>query len=190
VSEQKSVPVQNETVVIPNDKSVVEPVIRETVPEPTPMAAITPEPVLAEAPVEAPPPPVVEAPGVPDAPIVSKPALVERQATIHEVPVQARPATRPDYSWLAEALWNRVERMKRYPYLARMNRWEGKVVLEAVIRDDGHVLNLKVAQSSGYAVLDKDAMEVLQKASPLALKHPLGQTQVVVQVPISYRLER
>jgi periplasmic protein TonB len=200
VSPKEAVPVQTETVTIPKN----EPVIREAVAEPMPMRtaepvasessveATPPEAVVSETPVEAPAPvpPVNAVPEVPEAPMVATTAPVERPAVVHERPVHARPAPRADYSWLAEALWNRVERMKRYPYLARMNRWEGKVVLEAVIRDDGSVSNLKVAQSSGYAVLDKDAMEVLKKASPLSLKHPLGQPEVVVQVPISYRLER
>lgn len=112
-----------------------------------------------------------------------------QQASIRELPVQPLPATKADYSWLAEALWNRVEQLKRYPHLARMNRWEGMVVLQAVIRHDGQLVDLKVAESSGHAVLDQDAMEVMRKACPLHLKHPLGKPQVVVQVPISYKLQ-
>jgi protein TonB len=69
-----------------------------------------------------------------------------------------------------------------------MNRWEGKVVLRAVIRDTGELLDLQVAESSGHAVLDRDAMEVMRQASPITLKHALGQPQVVLQIPISYTL--
>ncbi len=112
-----------------------------------------------------------------------------QEASIHQLPVQSLPATKADYSWLAEALWRRVEQLKRYPHLARMNRWEGMVVLQAVIRHDGHLVDLKVAESSGHAVLDQDAMEVMRKACPLDLKHSLGKPQVVVQVPISYKLQ-
>ena len=115
------------------------------------------------------------------------PAVIQ-QASVKELPVRSMPETKADYGWLAEALWHRVEQLKRYPHIARMNRWEGKVILRAVIKEDGQLMDLEVAETSGYAVLDHDALEVMRQASPLKLKHPLGKPQVVVQVPISYKL--
>jgi protein TonB len=131
-----------------------------------------------------------EASQAPSSPPDSGPASPARvqQAAVTHLPVRSAPATKADYSWLADALWREVERLKRYPHIARMNRWEGRVVLRAVIRDDGRVMDLRVMQSSGYDILDQDALEVIRQASPLKLKHPLGQPQVTVQVPISYRL--
>lgn len=117
-------------------------------------------------------------------------APVIQEAAVREHPGQLSPAARPDYGWLAQALWSRIEQLKRYPQIARMNRWEGKVVLRAVIKEDGQLIDLEVAESSGHSVLDLDALEIMRQASPLKLKHALGQPQVVVQVPISYRLER
>ena len=111
------------------------------------------------------------------------------QASIKELPVRAAAPTRPDYGWLMEALWRQVDRLKRYPHTARLNRWEGKVVVRAVVRDDGQVIDLSVEESSGHTVLDRDALEILKQASPLKLKYPLGQSQVVVHVPISYKLQ-
>jgi periplasmic protein TonB len=95
-----------------------------------------------------------------------------------------------DYGWLRDALWNRIEQLKRYPAQAKANHWEGKVVLEAVIRDDGTIIDLKVAESSSYAVLDQEALNAVKKASPLSLKHPLGQPRITILVPISYKLDR
>ena len=95
-----------------------------------------------------------------------------------------------DYGWLRDALWNRIEQLKRYPAQAKANHWEGKVVLEAVIRDDGTIIELKVAESSSYAVLDQEALTAVKKASPLSLKHPLGQPRITILVPISYKLDR
>ena len=117
-------------------------------------------------------------------------APVIQEAAVREHLGRTSPAAKPDYGWLAQALWSRIEQLKRYPHVARMNRWEGKVVLRAVIKEDGQVMNLEVAESSGHSVLDLDALEIMRQASPLKLKHALGQPQVVVQVPISYRLER
>lgn len=106
-----------------------------------------------------------------------------------ELPVRATPAAKADYGWLAALLRDRVDHLKRYPYRARINRWEGRVVLRAVIKEDGHLVDLEVAQSSGHSVLDLDALEIMRQASPLKLDHPLGKPQVVVQVPISYRMQ-
>ncbi len=94
-----------------------------------------------------------------------------------------------DYGWLSDALWHRIEELKRYPAQAKINHWEGKVVVEAVIRDDGEVIGLSIAESSGRTILDQEAMAVMKKASPLALKHPLGKPRVTIFVPISYRLD-
>ncbi len=105
---------------------------------------------------------------------------------------QAQPTqgtqTKSDYGWLGQMLRTRVEQLKHYPHVARANRWEGRVVLRAVIGEDGRLVDLKVAESSGHSILDEAALEVLKKTAPLTLPQPLGRPQVVVQVPISYRL--
>ena len=82
----------------------------------------------------------------------------------------------------------RIERLKGYPYIARANRWEGLVILEAVINHEGVLVDLKIAESSGHSVLDQDAMEVIRKSCPLQLKHSLGKSEMTMRVPISYKL--
>lgn len=127
-----------------------------------------------------------------EAPAVQEPARVASLAPAPQPAPQAQ-SDQPiqgkvDYGWLAGAIRTRVEQLKHYPHIARANRWEGRVVLRAVISEDGQLVDLKVAESSGHSVLDEAALEVLKKAAPLTLPQPLGRPQVVVQVPISYRL--
>ncbi|MFM8551028.1 MAG: energy transducer TonB, partial [Nitrospiraceae bacterium] len=86
-------------------------------------------------------------------------------------------------------LWERVGHLKRYPHVARLKHLEGKVVVRAVINAEGHLARAEVVQSSGYTVLDEDAIATLHRACPLHLAQPLGRTEVVVQVPINYRLQ-
>jgi protein TonB len=102
--------------------------------------------------------------------------------------VEARPSGQADFGWLVESLWRRIESLKRYPSVARARRWEGKVVVEAIIRHDGEILDCHIAESSGHGVLDQDALSVLRRASPLPLKHPLGRPQITILLPITYRL--
>lgn len=98
------------------------------------------------------------------------------------------PATKADYGWLMRTLLSRVNQLKNYPHMARINHWEGKVVLRAVIKDDGQVLMVDIQESSGRPILDNDAIETLRRASPLKLEHPLGKPQVAILMPISYSL--
>lgn len=97
------------------------------------------------------------------------------------------PTTR-DYGWLSETIVRRVEELKRYPASARVDRAEGKVVVKAVINEDGSIGEVNVFQSSGYPALDEAAVETMQRAAPFHLPHSLGQPRITIKIPMSYRL--
>ena len=147
---------------------------------PAPIEAV-PQARAVESVVE---PRVVEPVGEP----VERESRAVEQRVVQQRVVRHR-ETQADYGWLRDSLWRRIEELKRYPAQAKMNHWEGKVVVEAVIRDDGSVIALSIAESSGRSILDQEAMMVMKKASPLALKHPLGKSQITILVPINYRLD-
>ena len=175
------------------------PALKETLPssEPSPVSpepmASAPKPPVAEVHPSA---PIEPADGPHPAPETAQaPAQAEAPAAVEQVVAkalspQSPPSPRADYGWLAEALWSRVEQLKRYPYKARMNRWEGRVVLRVVVMENGQIIDPTVAETSGHSLLDHEALEILRQASPLKLKHPLGKPQIVVHIPISYKLER
>ncbi|MFO0775514.1 MAG: TonB family protein [Nitrospiraceae bacterium] len=143
-------------------------------------------PATSEAAVEATERPVAVQREMAAAVTTAQPAVTRGSVTqraVHHRQVEA------DFGWLRDTLWGRIEQLKRYPMQARANHWEGRVVVEAVIREDGEVVGLHIAESSGREVLDQEAMVVMKKASPLRLKHPLGRSQVTILVPITYRLD-
>ena len=153
------------------------------------------------APVEAPPSQLEPRPEVSVAAVSQEAPVLQEvpQSSPHEnsaedVPMQTAAAAAPssdvklDNRWLAESLYRRVAELKRYPNSARANGQEGKVVLKAVIRSDGHLADVTVQKSSGYAVLDAAAMEVVKLACPLHMKHAVGKPLVVVSLPIVYSL--
>ena len=113
---------------------------------------------------------------------------VHSQPPAVEQTVSLTAPTKADYGWLVKALLGRLDQLKNYPQMARINHWEGKVILRAVIKDDGQVLMIDVHESSGRSILDDDAIETLRRASPLKLDHPLGKPQVAILMPISYAL--
>ncbi len=163
----------------------------------------TSEPVAVVAslePVESPPVQqesvAAAPPSSPEAPVAQEvSAPVSAQGSpVDAASVQVTRAAGPsaeakiDHQWLAESLWRRVAELKRYPNSARMNSQEGKVILKAVIRADGHLADVFVLKSSGYSALDAAAMEAVRLACPLHMKHAIGKPQIVVSLPIVYSL--
>jgi protein TonB len=77
-----------------------------------------------------------------------------------------------------------IQKNISYPRLARKMGWEGKVVVSFVICEDGTVINIKIVKSSGFALLDKNAVESIKKAVPF----PSPPVRAELVVPVSYRL--
>ncbi len=159
-----------------------EPVMAATVPEPAESKSVEQESVAVTSVLNA--PVYQETPAVNElqtSPMDTEPVgAVEPQSS--GLPAKA------DNRWLAESLWRRVAELKRYPNSSRMNGEEGKVVLRAVIRSDGQLATVSVQKSSGYSALDEAAMEAVRLACPLHMKQVLGKPQIVVTLPIVYRL--
>ena len=186
---------------------ISEPTVMETRPEPVVTASA---PVVHAAPAAEPAPaspaPAVEAVAsvsepvpAPPAPVAAVPAPVAAAqpdpATLQEHQVVARvatprPATKADYGWLAESLHRRIIELRHYPSTARLNGWEGKVVLKVSIRQDGQLKDVEVVKSSGHESLDQAAMEAVRRACPLHMKHELTAPMVVLHLPVSYSLNR
>ena len=57
-------------------------------------------------------------------------------------------------------------RFKRYPRAAIDNGWEGEVVLLLSIGADGRIAALRVKASSGYELLDRQALDMFRNAKP------------------------
>ncbi len=159
---------------------------------PAPPAPAAEAVAAAHEPVAAPPAPV-EAVVVPTAPAASVSEPDPSTLREHQVVAQAavaRPAAKADYGWLAESLHRRIIELRHYPSTARLNGWEGKVVLKVSIRNDGQLKDVEVVKSSGHESLDQAAMEAVRRACPLHMKHELTAPMVVLHLPVSYSLNR
>ena len=134
---------------------------------------------------------IVESPSsvVPESEL-AKPAksVVQEPAPQVAVASSPTPVVKVDHGWLAELLRRRLAEIKRYPSTARLNGDEGKVVLRAVIRADGHLSEVKVYRSSGHKELDNAAIESIRLVCPLHMHQPLGTSEVAVYIPIVYSL--
>lgn len=75
-----------------------------------------------------------------------------------------------------------------YPHIARQRGWEGEVLLWVLINPYGEVISGGVEQSSGYASLDRSALQAVRRwrFSPASAGGVFVESRV--SVPVSFRL--
>ena len=79
-----------------------------------------------------------------------------------------------------------VQKNISYPYIARKMGWEGRVVVSFILTKEGKINLLTVEKSSGYDVLDENAIKTIKKVSKY---FPLPPLDVKIKLPISYKLD-
>jgi protein TonB len=97
---------------------------------------------------------------------------------------------KPNYAWLMELLKRRIMSLQAYPHSARVQGWEGMVLVKTTIKSDGSLAEAVVTKSSGYSALDEDALNLMRRVCPIHLTHDLGKPQIAVLIPIRYRLDQ
>jgi periplasmic protein TonB len=145
----------------------VEPPPQAPKPRPRPKAEAPPKPVAKPAPAPEPkpapePPAVAEVPPAPDP---APPPVVARTEPAPPPPVAQ---TVPDETTLAQyrlQLLSAARKYKRYPRVAMDNNWEGDVVVRMAVGPNGVLAGLSIRSSSGYSVLDQQALEMFRKAA-------------------------
>jgi protein TonB len=101
-------------------------------------------------------------------------------------------ADAPDAGTLAQyrlALISAAKRFKRYPRIAVDNDWQGTVEIRIVIDASGAIATLSVRSSAGHPLLDRQALEMIERAKELALIPPaLRGREFSVDVPVVFSL--
>lgn len=90
-----------------------------------------------------------------------------------------------------DAVRSRLVLDQRYPGEALANAWEGTTEVTLVIGPDGQVKGARVSSSSGFAVLDAEA--ITKARAITALPEPprfLRGREFTVAVPVVFRLDR
>lgn len=87
-----------------------------------------------------------------------------------------------------EAIKRKIEKEKRYPNLAEENGYEGKVDVRFKLFADGKVDEVEIIKSSGYQVLDKEAVGAVTRAAPYPpMPKSIKREYIIVEVPIVFR---
>ncbi|MCW8906677.1 MAG: TonB family protein [Sedimenticola sp.] len=136
-----------------------------------------PKPVVAANPVKPTPAEAVQAPLTAVAPPPASASTVE--------PQQPQATRLLIIDWLQEELKQHFS----YPRQARRRGWQGTVMLEFTVASRGGITDIRISQSSGHGLLDRNAEETLQRiaSSGMTSMPFVGQTMSLA-VPVSYRL--
>lgn len=111
------------------------------------------------------------------------------QVTTNTHSEQSKPI-RVDYGWLSDLMARWIEDLdKRYPVMLRTEGIQGKVILSALLHEDGTLSDVRVAKTSGNAMLDQVAVEDVKKGPPISLSHPLDRPHMPVKFSIIYDLK-
>lgn len=168
------------------------PIAKPAPPKPAP--APRPSTPIAAAPPTPAPPPVIEEPPMPEgvdhaspelAPLAPPPTV----AAIAPPPV-APPDPAADLARFRQELVDMAVRYKRYPRMALDNGWTGDVVVRIDVAASGAVRSVQVKTSSGYSVLDEQALEMFRRAAPAVQVPPaLHGKDFSVEVRAIYNLQ-
>ncbi len=183
--------------------------LMEPAPEPVPVPAPPPEKTLVEkisaTPRVAKPVPRVETPIVREEtpPVVEAPAPVPAPAPAAPPPpvaaIEPQPAPSPaaptevpesvSRDQYRVQLIDEARRHKRYPALARENNWQGDVKVAVVIAPNGRP-TVTLRGSSGYEVLDRQALEMFTRAArAVPVPSALRGKEFTLEVRAVYGLE-
>jgi TonB family protein len=81
---------------------------------------------------------------------------------------------------------SRLEKAKRYPWLARFNRQEGAVRLQFTISSFGEAKNISLIEPSRWRLLNDEAVAVIKRVP--RFPQPPNNTDIEVVIPMVFRL--
>jgi protein TonB len=156
---------------------------RLTLPKPAPAPVPPPVAEAPPKPIPAPPPPVA----APAPQAAAAPAPAPQAAAPVQAPAQPPDSLSRDQYRLQ--LIDEARRHKRYPPLARENNWQGDVRVGVAIGANGRP-TVTLKGSSGYEVLDRQALEMFAAAArTVPVPPPLRGKEFALEVRAIYGLE-
>ncbi|MDH3690988.1 MAG: energy transducer TonB [Gammaproteobacteria bacterium] len=88
-----------------------------------------------------------------------------------------------------EVVRDRLATEHRYPKLAQHRRQKGTAVVKFTVNPRGAITAYEVISSSGYGLLDAEALRLLERVSPLPpFPSDLRRNALVIKMPIAFKL--
>ena len=93
-------------------------------------------------------------------------------------------------SWQKSLVFH-LNKHKKYPHEARKNGHEGVANVSFTIDRSGKIISSHLEKSSGSDLLDQEAIEVLNRASPFPTPPPdVPNLTINLSLPIQFRIKR
>jgi protein TonB len=98
-------------------------------------------------------------------------------------------------NFLLGQVHDQLSRHLYYPQRARRRGWQGEVLIAFRVNREGQLGNIRLARSSGYALLDNSAMAAMHKVKAIPLLTPAGVPRwpgpqaMDLQLPVLYQLQ-
>ena len=108
--------------------------------------------------------------------------LVQRTSVAKIIPPAVNNTRRVDFRSLILA---QLSQAKRYPPRARRRQQEGSVRVSFAVEIDGRVTDARLEHTSGFSLLDKAALRLLEYCSPL----PKPPERMTFSFSIRYELQ-
>jgi protein TonB len=82
-----------------------------------------------------------------------------------------------------------IARYQRYPHIAQLRGWHGTTQVQIFVSTAGRMVNVIILRSSGFEVLDNQALDMVRQATPLPQPpEALRGREFTVMVPIVFKL--
>lgn len=148
-------------------------------------AATRAEPEPAPSPANNEPP----APATANSSAAPAPAALSAQAAA-PFNSDSNSALAANISWQSLVL-NHLGKYKRYPGDARQRHKAGAAWVKFTVNRQGQVLSSQLVNSSGTPVLDREALQLLERAQPLPVppEQMIRQGKLIITLPIHFNLE-
>lgn len=163
--------------VLPEPEPEPEPIVE---PEPLPEPKPKPKPVKKEEKQE---------------PVVAQERKEHIEAKQQEV-AQANQIGASEQADKAKQLWYGqvsalLQRHKRYPRMALTRGQEGVVKVRFEVDSQGQLVSVEIIDSSGHRLLDKEALDLVKRVSPLPAPPAVATgEQFRLDVPVSFRVDQ
>jgi protein TonB len=105
----------------------------------------------------------------------------QTKSKVDMLPIQFAKEARPLY---------RINPLPEYPIIARKRGYQGTVILEVLIDRNGKVVDLLMAKTSGYPILDKAALTSMKNWSFEPGMVGKERTAMWVRIPIKFELKQ
>lgn len=138
----------------------IQPTLKKTTPK---VAAVEPDPAPAPMP-DTGDNAIAQLPAQGDtATVAADPSPVANVRTANSPPMHAdEEYRRANFAKIRESILANL----RYPTIARRQGWSGKVDVAFLIAPDGNISELRIQTSSGYSMLDEQALDAIRRAAP------------------------